>query len=147
MHPRVRDALVRNRKEFGMAWQQVQKRDYFGENRLPKGWQEYPCIRINKSQVTLNKSFMETFGRGKIKGMFLLFDEERHCVGFKVPNGEEDGWFTIQHPKDKGKPCFMQIAQKILKKFPEALGNVYRAHLNPEYRIIEIEISPNNMVK
>ncbi len=129
-----------------MAWETVEKRPQGGGN-YGIGWKKYPCVAVHKDRITLNDMFLQAFIAGA-NSLMVMVDEEKRLIGLKVPVKDDSyqGAFTIQKPGGKKGNSRSVACKRVGRRFPDACGRAYRAHLNPGERIIEIELSPQNEI-
>lgn len=132
-----------------MAWEQLERGNGPGGFSRPKQWRECPCVKINKTGMTINKSFVEAF-MGDSSHVLIFIDQVNRRIGFKVAEGGESNAYrlsTIHAKKKKGSGSKHIGKDTFGKKFPDCVGYIFRAHLNPGERVIEVDLSPENRVK
>lgn len=141
-----------------MSWEELRKKSYGRGGTFPREWSERPCVAIRKTVVVFNGKFSELFANGKLKAVYVLYDDGRRCLGFKVASEDQiendRGWYQVvssQVRKGKtsgrNKSKYLNIERITKKYFSDCIGGVYRAQLNPEHRIIEVSLSPENLAK
>lgn len=140
-----------------MAWEELINRIAYCGLTRGKEWLERPCVRIGKTRLTFNKQFVDVFAKGSLKGLYLLFDEDRRAIGFKVPSKDQierdAGWYTVGTDtyvrKSPVASCagYMNGCDRILSRITDCIGKTYRAELNPKDRIIEVVLSPENQAR
>ena len=142
-----------------MAWETYSKSRRGGGGALrPNDWNVRPMVRIGKTTIAFSPGFIDLYAHGKLTGVFLLFDEERRIIGFKVPSADqlEDpnaGWYGAGQQKKKGKNgqptgngIYLSGCPRLLKRVRDCIGNYYYATMNPEGRVIEVRLHPDNVV-
>jgi hypothetical protein len=134
-----------------MAWEIVHKG---GSGGKPKGeaWNSVPAIAFNKTGITMNRPFCDVFGVKKGTYIMRCADRSRRVIGLKVvPDGDSlmDACKVdyATNGKGTGTQCMSISGNHLAKLFPDCIGRIYRAHLNPGERIIEISLAPNNTIE
>ena len=143
-----------------MAWEKVEKTGRGMTSRRTAQWYEVPCVSLGKTTLVFNEKFRDAFTNGEFRGVYILIDKDRRVLGFKIPTKEqiqtESGWYSVSNShkgyKNAGKSFasksfYTSSTKRFAKEFPDCVGHAYRAHLNPEERIIEVSLSPANVAK
>ena len=117
---------------------------FYGEQ-----WGEVPAIAINKSGLTLNQKFVEAFITPRKASQVLVFiSKEERKLGLKPISDYDHEAFALSKTGSssysKSRLCHCKEAGKL---FPETIGRAYRAHLDIRGAVIEIELSPQNLLK
>lgn len=134
-----------------MTWEFYEGSGRFGQRGYGNNWDKYPAIAVNKGGFTVNAMAAETFGMKAGQYVRVAMHSERRAVGFKVvPNGDSlIGAIKIQPNSggNKGSKTLKIQCAPIARKIPDCHRRAYRAHLNAGERIIEVDLSPDNMLK
>jgi len=136
-----------------MAFEIIRKGAGGNNSRNLREWTERPCVGIGKTVLSFNKCFEDMFAGGSLTALYVLFDEERRTVGFKVPSKDQierdSGWYAVGRngKKSSHNRVYLNGCPKLLRRIRDCVPNVYRATLNPEGRIIEVRLHPENMAK
>lgn len=126
-----------------MVWETIEKR-YSCKGPYGVRWKDYPAVSITKGGLTFNQKFCEVFGVHKGGYVEILKDVERRLVGVKILQRDADGGFKVSNNKArKGVSRHITITT-LAKVFPDCCNKAFRAHLNSENRIIQIDLSPDN---
>jgi hypothetical protein len=131
-----------------MAWEFVQNRGT-GSRHYGEAWKTLPSVSISKTGFAVNVPFMQAFGLKPGLSIMVGFDSDRRKIGFKVCTDTDScalGFRLTEHKCQSGYCSYRIGHERLTKRFPDAIGHIYRAHLNPNERIIEVQISPENMV-
>ena len=133
-----------------MAWEVV-TRKASGRNRYGANWHKYPCVSVGKTGLALNEMAQEVFDLKVGCRVFVLFDAVRRIIGIKKAiNGEDlEGAYALRRHNSNGKKASTTLGcfcSTLTKRFSDCHGRAYRAHLNPGERIIEVSLSPENVV-
>ena len=133
-------------------WQKVTK-GVTGRGAKPDSWYTVPGISLGKTTIAFNEAFQSAYMNGKKSvGAFMFFDLESRKIGFKIASPEEiergDGVFNIAlTSKNKKSKSVYLASKKAGDKFPDCLGKQFRCHLNAGERIIEVDLSPDNIMR
>jgi hypothetical protein len=132
-----------------MSWQEHHKESRGGMRA--REWDTVPAASVTKHGMTFNGPFVTAFGLNPGNYIRLMFDLENRKIGIKViPNGENiTQAFKLQFCKGKStvSRALHVTCQSLMRRFTDCTGRVYRAHLNPGERIIELALTPENVLK
>ncbi len=114
-----------------------------GNSSKPPEWLEVPCVTVGKTGVTFNKKFCEAYGVSHGSRLMIGYDRENFKIGFRTPRDGEAGHLVVPSGGNKGSigTSFKLAGKSIANVFPDRIGRTYRATLNPEQRVIEVDLT------
>ena len=113
---------------------------------------DIPPIAIIKDGITFNQKFVDAYGLIVGSGLFVFVDKEKRRIRFKISDDNGDaipsGSFRIQASSGKTRHCSTKkiTAKRIPQTFPDCVKRVFRAHMNPADKVIEVSLAPDNTV-
>ena len=148
-HEDILDAMVEG-LERANGWELIERKSTGRHSKYGKQWDQVPAIGITKAGFSLNRKFCDAFC-GKSTAVLVLIKRSARKIGLKmVLNGEFDpAAFSIRlnSPKKSQGGARIVSCKAAGVAFPDAVGHGYRAHSSADGRVIEIEISPENMLR
>ena len=129
-------------------WEPIDRKQRGGHGCYGEGWLKYPAVSITRSGITFNVIASDLWLTAATQ-IFVLVDKGNRVIGIKaVPRGEEqpDAFAIPIARKGEGTARGISI-KKIPNIFADCVGHAYRAHMNGKGTVIEVDLSPDNMVK
>ena len=120
-------------------------------NQHGSDWNEFPCVGITRSYLTLNAKFVELYcanGQTQVELLGISSGSER-MIGIKViaRGDEHPSAFNISTPTDTKGLTKKVSAPKVCRSVSDLRGKAFRVHKNPASQIIEVDLSPGNLCK
>lgn len=130
-----------------MAWEPIRPRGFRNLTIYGIEWTTIPCVAIRKTGFTFNKHFMFNFGIEIPSYIKIFADKEKLILGFKRSDEASGAYrFTATNAKTQ-KGTALVNCKEIGLLFPKYIGHAYKARLNTESQIIEVELSQDNETK
>lgn len=139
-------------------WEPIEKCRAGGYSRYGNGWGTHPAMGVNKTGFSFNAPFVAAFVKKFPSAALFAVDREQRIIGIKIVDENDpaflEGYILTTTQKRKGggrsddKPRVVYVTCKALSElFFDAQGCAYRAFRTPGNGLIEVEISPSNMVR
>lgn len=130
-----------------MSWEKLEK-EISGGRKNDGRWNTLPMMGINKGTLSINGIFCQTFGIDEKSQIGVFLDRKNRRIGIKVCTDEEkareEGW-RVQFAADQSKKSASVGIKKVAKAFPDCVGKIFLARLNPGERVIVAELGPAPM--
>jgi len=133
-----------------VMWEQIAKNAVGPSGHWGSEWHVSPCIALTKTTLSFNYPSQEAYGI-KAGGEFSLhIDKDSRKFGIRLENTTDGSNFIFRRSSknSKHKKAVVVANNKLLTKvWPDAVGRAYRTFLDRDTKIIEVSVSPENVVK
>lgn len=132
-------------------WEIVEKKQVGCLSLHGEQWRTIPAVAVNKTGLSMNAPFVSAFAKHSTAVLILVAKDQRK-IGLKfIPHGEFDPtafkFSAIKSGKKGGsgsRSCHCKI---VGERFPDCVGRAYRAHVDASGKVIELELTPENMLR